>query len=76
MFKGTGKYPHARYEDTLKRIGAASNAFTVDDYTCFYTVFSKEDLGTVLAMEADRFQNLKYAEAGVQDRIAGGAGRV
>lgn len=62
MFKGTGKYPHARYEDTLKRIGAASNAFTSNDYTCFYTVFSKEDLGTVLAMEADRFQNLKFAE--------------
>ncbi len=63
MFKGTEKYPHARYEDTLKRIGAASNAFTSNDYTCFYTVFSKEDLATVLAMEADRFQNLKYSEA-------------
>jgi zinc protease len=63
MFKGTRQYPHARYEDTLKRIGAASNAFTSNDYTCFYTVFSKEDLGAVLAMEADRFQNLKYTEA-------------
>ena len=62
MFKGTEKYPHARYEDILKRIGAASNAFTTDDYTCYHTVFSKEDLDAVLAMEADRFQNLKYAE--------------
>src|SRR5205085_679801 len=45
-----------------RRIGAASNAFTNDDYTCYYTVFSKDDLDTVLAMEADRFQNLKYSE--------------
>jgi zinc protease len=62
MFRGTAQYPTERYQDTLKRIGAASNAFTSDDYTCYYTVFSKEDLGTVLAMEADRFQNLKYGE--------------
>jgi zinc protease len=62
MFKGTEKFPKAKYEETLKRIGAASNAFTTDDFTCYYTVFSKEDLGTLLAMEADRFQNLKYTE--------------
>jgi len=62
MFKGTEKFPAAKYNDTLRRIGAASNAFTNDDYTCFYTTFSKEDLGAVLLMEADRFQNLKYSE--------------
>jgi zinc protease len=60
MFKGTEKYPASRYNDTLQRIGAASNAYTTDDYTCYHTVFSKEDLDTVLAMEADRFQNLQY----------------
>jgi zinc protease len=62
MFKGTEKVPKARYEEMLKRIGAASNAFTTDDFTCFYTVFSKEDLETVLETEGDRFQNLKYTE--------------
>ena len=44
----------------LKRAGAASNAFTSDDSTAFHTTFSKEDLPQILAMEADRFQNLKY----------------
>lgn len=63
MFKGTEKYPAAKYNAMLQRSGAASNAFTTDDFTCYYTVFSKEDLPTVLAMEADRFQNLKYSEA-------------
>ena len=62
MFRGTEKFPAAKYNDTLARIGASSNAFTTDDYTCFYTVFSKEDLPLVLEMEADRFQNLKYSE--------------
>ena len=61
MFKGTEKIPSSQYDDTLSRIGAASNAYTTDDYTCYHTVFSKEDLDTMLMMEADRFQNLKYS---------------
>ncbi|HJT90134.1 MAG TPA: pitrilysin family protein [Bryobacteraceae bacterium] len=62
MFKGTEKYPAAQYNALLQQLGASSNAYTTDDYTCFHTTFSKEDLRTVLAMEADRFQNLKYTE--------------
>jgi zinc protease len=62
MFKGTKTYPKDKYTDMLRQIGAASNAFTTDDFTCYYTVFSKEDLPTVVGMEADRFQNLKYSE--------------
>jgi len=63
MFKGTEKYPPAKYNAILKQIGASSNAYTSEDLTCFHTTFSKEDLDTVLAMEADRFQNLRYDEA-------------
>jgi zinc protease len=63
MFKGTERYPQARYEALLKQTGASSNAFTTEDFTCYHTTFSKEDLDTVLAMEADRFQNLKYSPA-------------
>ena len=62
MFKGTEKLSQARYNETLNRIGAASNASTSDDFTVYHTTFSKEDLATVLMMEADRFQNLKYSE--------------
>jgi zinc protease len=62
MFKGTKAYPKEKYTEMLRKFGASSNAFTTDDYTCYYNVFSKEDLPTVIAMEADRFQNLKYAE--------------
>jgi zinc protease len=62
MFRGTENFPPQKYNQTLNRIGAASNASTDDDLTVYHTTFSKEDLETVLAMEADRFQHLKYAE--------------
>jgi zinc protease len=60
MFRGTAKYPPEKYNQVLQRAGAASNAFTSADLTAYYTTFSKEDLPTILAMEADRFQTLKY----------------
>jgi zinc protease len=62
MFRGTAAYPPQKYNQTLNRMGAASNASTSDDFTVYHTTFSKEDLDTVMAMEADRFQHLKYAE--------------
>jgi zinc protease len=59
MFRGTDKYPPAKYDEVLSQAGAYSNANTSADRTVFHTTFSKEDLSTILAMEADRFQNLK-----------------
>ncbi|MEP7353216.1 MAG: pitrilysin family protein [Acidobacteriota bacterium] len=61
MFRGTAKYPPEKYNQVLQSAGAASNAYTSDDLTAYHTTFSKEDLPAILAMEADRFQNLKYS---------------
>ncbi len=61
MFRGTEAYPPEKYDEVLKRAGAASNASTSNDRTEFHTTFSKEDLPTILSMEADRFQHLKYS---------------
>jgi zinc protease len=61
MFRGTEKYPPAKYEEVMRRAGAASNAYTSDDLTAYHATFSKEDLPQILAMEADRFRNLKYS---------------
>jgi len=36
----------------LKNAGAASNAFTSDDYTAYHATFSKEDLPQILSLEA------------------------
>jgi zinc protease len=61
MFRGTEEYSPEKYQEVLQRAGAASNASTSDDLTQFYTTFSKEDLPQILAMEADRFQHLKFS---------------
>jgi zinc protease len=63
MFRGTKQYPPEKYEAVMKDAGASRNAFTSDDLTAYHTTFSKEDLETILKMEADRFQNLEYSEA-------------
>ncbi|MDP9170674.1 MAG: insulinase family protein [Acidobacteriota bacterium] len=62
MFRGTPEYSPDKYQAVLRNAGAASNAFTTDDFTAFHTTFSKEDLPRVLSMEADRFQHLAYTE--------------
>lgn len=61
MFRGTEKYPSDKYNAVLKNAGADQNAYTTDDYTNYHTTFSKEDLETILKLEADRFQHLKYS---------------
>ncbi len=62
MFRGTPEFPPEKYTNTLKDAGAASNAFTTDDFTAYHTTFSKEDLPIILSMEADRFQHLSYEQ--------------
>lgn len=62
MFKGTEKFPAAKYDAILKKAGAAHNAYTTADYTCYHVTFSKEDIETIMMLEADRFQHLTYPE--------------
>jgi zinc protease len=62
MFRGTPEFSPEKYQATLDAAGAASNAFTTDDFTAYHTTFSKEDLPRILSMEADRFQHLSYEE--------------
>ncbi len=44
MFRGTPEFPPEKYQAAMKTAGAASNAFTTDDFTAYHTTFSKEDL--------------------------------
>jgi zinc protease len=62
MFRGTKRYPPDVYQAILTKAGARQNAYTSDDYTNYHTTFAKEDLQTMLEIEADRFQNLSYTE--------------
>jgi zinc protease len=63
MFRGTAAHPPEKYQAIMTRAGARNNAYTTDDYTNYHVTFAKEDLETILAVEADRFQNLSYGEA-------------
>ena len=62
MFRGTDRYPTDKYNDILKLLGADSNAFTTDDWTCYHNVASADALETIIDIESDRFMNLKYSE--------------
>lgn len=61
MFRGTEKYPADVYNQIASGMGADTNAYTTDDYTCFYLHFPSRYLEKVVDLESDRFQNLKYA---------------
>ena len=64
MFRGSEHYSGAERDAILKKAGADSNAYTTDDRTVYHEVFSKDDLDKVIALEADRFQRLKYPQDG------------
>ncbi len=63
MFKGTKNMSPEEYDAFLSAIGAGTNGYTTDDYTCYYVVFAgRENLEDVVRTEADRFINLYYDE--------------
>ncbi len=62
MFRGTEKYSDVEYNRVLKLLGADSNAFTSLDLTVYHIVASADALETIIDIESDRFQNLKYSK--------------
>lgn len=62
MFRGTEKYPSEVYNRVVSEMGADANAYTTDDYTCYYMVIPGAQLEQTMDLESDRFQNLSYAE--------------
>ena len=63
MFKGSEKFPQAKYSKTYKNAGVDNRAYTTNDYTNYHLNFSKQHLETVLETQADIFQNLEYSES-------------
>lgn len=62
MFRGTESVPADLYNERMTEMGASTNAFTTDDLTAYHLSIAAEDLPRVMQLEADRFQNLSYAE--------------
>ncbi len=63
MFRGTKQYPSDMYNELVTKMGADANAYTTDDYTCYYMVVPGENLEKVIDLESDRFQNLSFEES-------------
>lgn len=62
MFRGTEKFSAEAFNKEMVSLGADFNAFTDDDWTCYTNVVPAAGLEKIIELEADRFQNLNYAE--------------
>ncbi len=66
MFRGTPKFPAGERERIMGRYGFHDNAFTTDDFTVYHSYGPTAALEQLIELEADRFQNLQYAEPAFQ----------
>ncbi|MGE0628888.1 MAG: M16 family metallopeptidase [Hyphomicrobiaceae bacterium] len=62
MFKATEKLKSGEFSKIVSRIGGNDNAFTSHDATAYFQRVSRDRLGQVMEMEADRMVNLRLAE--------------
>ncbi len=58
MFKGTPTYGRGQFARLVEQNGGQDNAFTSQDVTSYYVNIAADKLDLVVALEADRMQNL------------------
>lgn len=59
MFRGTENYSEKEIEDLLQSVGGLSNASTSRDITRYFQYVQPQNLGKVMALEAERMQLLR-----------------
>ena len=69
MFKGTVKYPGGEFSRLVRVNGGEENAFTTQDHTAYFQRIAKEHLGLMMALEADRMQNLVLTDQNVTPEL-------
>lgn len=62
MFKGTSTYPRGALDNEIKKIGAHQNAFTANDYTCYYLVGASQYFDKMMQLQADAVLNSSFDE--------------
>jgi zinc protease len=62
MFKSTDKIPDGVFPKIVMQLGGQLNAFTSQDVTAYHERISKDHLGTMMEMEADRMANLRLTD--------------
>lgn len=63
MFKGTKAHPAGEFSSKVSDGGGSENAFTTNDATAYYQTVGKNELGTIMAFEADRMEGLVLTDA-------------
>lgn len=63
MFKGTTNNPDGAFSKMVAERGGQENAFTSADYTAYFQRVAKEHLPLMMALEADRMENLILSDA-------------
>ncbi len=69
MFKGTTRVPNGEFSRIVSLYGGEDNAFTTDDYTAYYQVYTADKLALALELEADRMQNVVFKPEEVAQEI-------
>ena len=63
MFKGTKRVPAGQFSRLIAAAGGKENAFTGQDYTCYFQQLEKSNLPLSIKLEADRMANLVITDA-------------
>jgi zinc protease len=63
MFKGTKAFPRGEFDRVVMRGGGVQNATTSHDSTVYYQRMPRRDLERLMALEADRMENLEIDDA-------------
>ena len=63
MFKGTKRVPAGQFSRMIAAAGGKENAFTGQDYTCYFQQLEKSHLPLSMKLEADRMANLIITDA-------------
>jgi zinc protease len=69
MFKGTAKNPSGRFSQLVATIGGQENAFTSSDYTGYFQRVPREELKTMMELEADRMTGLVLTDEVVRPEL-------
>ncbi len=62
MFKGTKSVGPGEFNKRVAAVGGRDNAFTGKDYTAYFQQVPPQRLGEMMALEADRMQNLVFVD--------------
>src|SRR5207248_7404849 len=71
MFKGTAENPAGRFSQVVANVGGQENAFTASDYTGYFQRVPRDELKTMMQLEADRMTGLVLMDDVVLPELKG-----